>query len=465
VPLDDRWYRILLNDQPAGHAHTLVTRTPEGHIQTEVSQTLGLTRADTVLEITSTSLIVETDTGNVVRLTNRLGMSKQERVTTAEVQGDKLLVTSGAGDDKTTAEQAYDIRARGPWWIDRAGRAGLKKEGDVFSSITVFPELQRCGEVILKLGKKESVDVGGKTLELFRRTTEMDLLPGKEQLEWADAEGTVHKSEFEIMGMKLSMILSSKENAPSNPGARPEILLSTAIKPDRPLPAASTLVYRFSLREGTFEALDLGDAFGASGQEIIEKPGPSERIVRISQPAPEKTVALPVPPTPELEVFLQSSSIVQSGHVEIRRTATQVCKGMTDAFEAAKRLERWVHGHIREKNLETAFASALEALQSASGDCTEHGVLLAALARAVGIPSRLVTGLVYHEGEFLGHLWTEVYIDRWIALDATRGNGAVGPDHIALATSSLSEAAFGDVVLQLARILGNLKIDVVSDAQ
>ena len=461
-PLDDRWYRVLLNDQPAGESHTRVYRTDPGDIQTDVTMRLTIRRADTTMEIGMSNTTVETDDGEVLRLTTRQVMSKAERETTAVVQGDKLLVTSGNVPSARVFKQPFDIRARGPWWVDRTSRKELRKPGDSLVAVTVFPELQSCAELTLTLGEKESVEIDGERRQLFRRTTAMNLLPGQDQSEWVDESGVVQRGEFEIMGLKFALVLSSGKSTPTPTGSAPEVLLSTAIKPDRPLPAGNSIVYRFSLKENTFDALDLGNAFTASGHKILETPGPSVRVVRISRASPGKTVSLPVPARPELEAFLQPSSIVQSDHESIRTAAADACEGVTDAFDAARRLEQWVHDHIQEKNLETPFASALEAFESASGDCTEHGVLLAALARSGGIPARLVTGLVYHEGKFIGHLWTEVFIDRWIALDATRGHGFVGPDHIALATSSLSEAAFGDVVLQLARILGNLDIQIVN---
>lgn len=59
-----------------------------------------------------------------------------------------------------------------------------------------------------------------------------------------------------------------------------------------------------------------------------------------------------------------------------------------------------------------------------SGDCTEHAVLLAALARGVGLPAHVATGtvVVYDGGQVgaFGHAWTEIHRDgRWQLLDAT----------------------------------------------
>jgi transglutaminase-like putative cysteine protease len=67
--------------------------------------------------------------------------------------------------------------------------------------------------------------------------------------------------------------------------------------------------------------------------------------------------------------------------------------------------------------------------------------LATAMCRAVGIPARIVCGVVYADSFlskqdiFGGHMWTEVYIgDTWVGLDATRSEQqGFGPGHITLA--------------------------------
>ena len=70
--------------------------------------------------------------------------------------------------------------------------------------------------------------------------------------------------------------------------------------------------------------------------------------------------------------------------------------------------------------------SALDTLVRGAGDCTEAAVLLAALGRAVGIPTRVVSGLVYSRDDYHGlgnvfvpHSWVLAYADgQWRSFDA-----------------------------------------------
>ncbi len=84
------------------------------------------------------------------------------------------------------------------------------------------------------------------------------------------------------------------------------------------------------------------------------------------------------------------------------------------------------------------YDDAVTALETQRGDCTEYAILLAASARALGIPTRLVHGVAYSSrftGEahvFSPHAWMQAWDGkRWISYDA--GLGRFDAGHIALA--------------------------------
>jgi hypothetical protein len=82
--------------------------------------------------------------------------------------------------------------------------------------------------------------------------------------------------------------------------------------------------------------------------------------------------------------------------------------------------------------------SALDTIRRRAGDCTEAAVLLAALGRAAGIPTRVANGLVYSRqryhgvsNAFLPHSWTLAYVDgAWRSFDLALD--AFDATHIAL---------------------------------
>ena len=61
-----------------------------------------------------------------------------------------------------------------------------------------------------------------------------------------------------------------------------------------------------------------------------------------------------------------------------------------------------------------ALAPADHVARTLEGDCTEYAMLMAAMCRAEGVPSKTAIGLIYADtktGPALGfHMWTEVWL-------------------------------------------------------
>lgn len=96
----------------------------------------------------------------------------------------------------------------------------------------------------------------------------------------------------------------------------------------------------------------------------------------------------------------------------------------------------------------SGYATALQAYQSRSGDCTEYAVLLAALGRAAQVPTRVVFGLSYSREKFHGkanafapHAWVQAWVDgAWRSYDAAFDHFDAG--HIALKVSDGNQQDF-----------------------
>jgi hypothetical protein len=188
-------------------------------------------------------------------------------------------------------------------------------------------------------------------------------------------------------------------------------------------------------------------------------------LVRARKRVPDLPVAqqCPLAPVPdELKEFLAPSALLQSDDAKIIAAAQAAIGGEKNAWLAAQRLERFVHAHVTKKSYGVAFASAAEVLDHQEGDCSEHAVLLAALARAAGIPARLAIGVLYLQGKLAGHLWSEVSIDgEWYALDGTLGLGFAAASHVAFSKGSFNDRDPQNPMLAIMQMLGNLKGEVL----
>jgi transglutaminase-like putative cysteine protease len=101
--------------------------------------------------------------------------------------------------------------------------------------------------------------------------------------------------------------------------------------------------------------------------------------------------------------------------------------------------------------------SAREVLARRRGDCNEHAVLLAALARAAGIPARVVAGAVYANDGFYYHAWTELWLGRWVSADAAFGQLPADATHVKLLEGGPERH------LALAGVIGRLAFAVEED--
>ena len=118
------------------------------------------------------------------------------------------------------------------------------------------------------------------------------------------------------------------------------------------------------------------------------------------------------------------------------------------------------YSHYGEK-ISSGFGSSLTALESLSGDCTEHTVLFIALARAAGIPARICSGIAFARDAFYYHFWAEVYVGRWVQMDPTWGQTIADANHIQLDGSTLESDNLTEFVEGVFRTLNQLEIAIV----
>jgi hypothetical protein len=115
-----------------------------------------------------------------------------------------------------------------------------------------------------------------------------------------------------------------------------------------------------------------------------------------------------------------------------------------------------------------SFDVASRVATQKTGDCTEHAVLLVALARAQGLPARVAIGTLIARvdgglGAF-GHAWAEIYRDRaWKVVDATPLEGGAA---VAYVPEGLLEDEGPGYALGIMTLLssGILRVEVIGNA-
>ena len=157
------------------------------------------------------------------------------------------------------------------------------------------------------------------------------------------------------------------------------------------------------------------------------------------------------------KIFLKPTAFIQADHEDIQTLALKIIADHNTPLEKVRALVDWVYQNI-EKRPVLSLPDALSTLKNRVGDCNEHAVLFAALARAAGIPCRLEAGLVYLKGRFYYHAWNLVYLGRWTTVDALFGQVPADVSHIRLVSGSPSQQ------LDLMGIIGKINLRVIDES-
>ena len=301
----------------------------------------------------------------------------------------------------------------------------------------------------------ETVEVHGRRMRLNALEQRLDSDDGQPLVEsWLDAGGTVQRMRMPLLGLQLDVQACTRACALATPQAA-DVLAATLVAAPRTLSArdrARTLQYRLRLDDG----VDAAALAAIPGQSLrLHRDDPRQVLLRVAADGGVRTA-----PDPSA---LAATDWLQSDAAELRALAAHAVAGTDDPQQRMQALENFVRGHITTKSLRIGYASALETARRREGDCTEHAVLLAALARASGIPAKVVTGLVYsrtfgrHRRVFVPHAWVIAWAGgRWQGYDAALP--AFGSGHLGLAVGDGDPLRFYRGI----ELLGRIEIESIA---
>lgn len=320
--------------------------------------------------------------------------------------------------------------------------------------------------------------VGERTIPVSVWSMTSSAMPTLSTTMHLSADGEVVYSAVDVGIGLLETRLSTKAEATRiRGGAIPDLIATTTVKPSRAIrdhERSRHAVYVLTVREGALP--DLPSAGAQRFERLTESSG------RVTLDL-ERVDALDSEALAD-DAYTASSAMIDSDDEVVRRVAHEAIQAAMPAFdplspaEKAHALRRFVHDFVKEKGFGTAFASASETVRRREGDCSEHAVLLAALLRAEGIPSRVAVGLVYvdgigeQRGVFGWHMWTQAALPHpekaqnpderhWVDLDATLGGARnFHAAHLLTGVTSLENGSLDGDLAAVVPLLGRLQIEV-----
>ena len=263
---------------------------------------------------------------------------------------------------------------------------------------------------------------------------------------WLDHEGKVVKEEA-----SLGMVLLRENQQDALGGGWQDstpldLVASTAIPVQQTLPNPRALT---GLRLQLTSSVDsLQFSFPPRQQQ-------HDQLLTITQEQSSALTTYTLPQTAaEFASDLAPTPFLQSAHPRIITQTQKILGPEQDALRATQQLLNWTYTEV-EKTPTVSLPTALEVLDSKRGDCNEHAVLFTALARAAGIPARVVAGVVYLDGAFYYHAWSEVWLGQWVAVDPTFQQMPADATHVKFVEGGPEQH------MALLKVIGQIEMEVV----
>ena len=338
--------------------------------------------------------------------------------------------------------------------VEQAPEVGKRVTVPWFSPLS----LGRAEATVTVLERTEAALPEGGTVPAWRLRVEHS---GQVIEALVDDDGERLREEEIEGGLGMRVVAETEEQAltegwPANDEATVDLIALSSVPVDRTLPGGGRSLRRLVLRVEGPPAVD--DLLARAHGEAWD---PAERRLTIEVPQPTDAGLYPLPSQDRaLLPWTRSTTFAPSDDKTVIRAAGKVVGDELLASHAARKLNHWVYSNL-EKVPVAGVPQAREVLSSRRGDCNEHTTLFTAMARSLGLPTRMAAGIVYSEsifedGAFYYHAWPEVWLgDRWVPTDPTFGQFPADATHIKLVEGAL------DKQMELMGVIGRLRLEVV----
>jgi hypothetical protein len=390
----DTWMNIFQKDNKIGFSHKTFSKQENGY---RIQETV-------FMRINTMGLVQDIHLRTIGKLNTDFSLSTLDfeinsgRFRFAVQSGDILSIkTQSAGDSRN-----FNIKLKKKPYlvagIVDAIRASDLKPGDKFRFDIFDPTTMGQQPVEVSVIDQEDTLVMGVT----KRATKLLLnFKGAKQFAWIGEGGELLK-EKGLLGIRLEKTTAKAARRGFAKGTSDDLTLAASVASNAVIEDAT----RLKKLQIEISGIDTKNIYLHGGRQTL-----NDNILTIDLETLSDLPATINRENLELleKIFLAASPFIQSDHEKIQNLAQEIIGNDNDTILAkANKLMNWVHQNIKKRPV-LSLPDALSTLENRVGDCNEHAVLLAALARASGIPARVEAGLVYLNGRFYYHAWNLLY--------------------------------------------------------
>jgi len=448
LPLSERWFGIYVNSERVGFYRQRVDKSEEGYrMEGNGSVRMKVMSFSKEASMHETYLVSKNLAMRSFDVEQTVNGSASHL--SGKVSGGAILIKGEANGRATSKTikfkgDVYPGPALNLYPLLHGVTAGRSYKVNAFD-----PEEQKIKEIQITVLGEDKTTEGLPALKL--RNT---LYPFVNNDIWVDGEGNTLEESIR------EGLVTTRMERPETIGT---FISNWAL-------AKKDLIYDFSLvrvqppikspKELTGLAIEISGWNNAlpllqGGRQQAEKDGDGRVIFKTGSLARTSSKSEVHKPT---AAELKPAEKIESDAAEIMAQAKTLSAGVKDQEDLVKVLASWTAEWLQDSIDDSG--SAVESFKSRKGNCQTHARLYTALARAAGIPTRFVSGLVHLEGKgFLYHSWAESFIgERWVPVDPTYNQLPADPTHIKLLEGHLPEN-----LAPIVTIIGRIRIAVLDE--
>lgn len=412
APAPASWYRLVDDDGlVVGHGSQQITQQPGGRETTDTQELLLAEPGDPASRVTRTTVTREDDTGRPVSIAEMSQSGRTWTRTVAEISPTRAQITrtTPTGSKVTTVPLPAGTR------FDMGG--GLMRGWDMAAN----PRLEFDNFSLAAMGVEHVViepapgAAATGPLAVIRKRYQGDDLTSISRLTLGPDRRILTTAQ-PMFG--TSIVTQPADQATATAPQPPyRVLANVMVKSLFRIDDNAThahIRYRFAFRDG------ISFAIPQTGEQAVttSTDGATVDICADCGPGAPSDAAT-------LAAALRPNAWMQSDAPQLRKIAATVLHRNLSPARKMALLTEQARGYIGRADF-VGHYSALETLRRQAGDCTEASVLLGALGRAAGVPTRVVNGMVYSRTRyhgvsnvFLPHSWVIAWVgDHWQSYDS-----------------------------------------------
>lgn len=434
-PLGERWFAISMNGERVGFARMTVEALPDGYeLRSEGSVKLRVMTTSRESSSRERFLVGKDLSLKSFQVEQTIDGKEMKLQGTVEGKAVKVVVNTNGSSKKKT------LKFKGKLLPPPALNFYPPMQGAVADKNYTVQMLDTEG---VKVKDVEMTVIGRETLAGVESLhMQNDLYPFVDNDIWIDLAGNTIKES-----VRDGMILTVAENpllvknfiADVALAKRDMIIPFSLIKVQPPLQDPAKLKGMTAIFSGIPADFPLTKGPGQVATRLSDG-SVQFRITTASEEVNNPDTAASAAP-----------QVTAAGDKEVTAKAREIAGNEQDRRKMAEKLIRWLGTEVKVTTGDRL--SPVETLKKGEGNAQSHAMLYLAMAQSLGIPSRMVSGLVYVKDKgFLYHSWAESDCGGWLAVDPTSGQVPADASHI-----KLIEGDGPEELALLGGIVGRLK--------